>query len=519
MSLKITPEFESAVALLENGDAHVFLTGKAGTGKSTLLNYFRETTQKKIAVLAPTGVAAVNVRGQTVHSFFGFRPDVTAKEAKRLAGRVLREEGAELYQELEILIVDEVSMLRSDLLDCMDAFLKTIRKERTLPFGGLRVVFIGDLYQLPPVISTRDKAVFEEHYAGPFFFDAQIFPKIQLKIVELETIHRQSDPVFIGVLNAVRNNTLSDDDLDILNARCLMDDLSPEDLTICLVGTNAQAGAINEQRLKILHGRIFEFEGVIQGSFEDKNLPTETNLRLKVGAQVMLLNNDSFGRWVNGTMATVTHLKEAEGDANPEVTVQLEDGGEYDLSPVRWDLFRYKLDPKKKAVITETVGSFSQFPVKLAWAVTIHKSQGKTFDRVVIDAGRGMFAPGQMYVALSRCRSLEGLVLTQPLQRHQVFVDRRIVSFMTRYRYDTAEQAFPLALKTKMIDEAIAAGRNLEIVYLKPTDEKSRRVVHPISVGELAFGGKEFLGLRAYCDKRRQERTFRVDRILELRLV
>lgn len=517
--LKITPEFESAVDLIENGDVHIFLTGKAGTGKSTLLNYFRENTQKKIAVLAPTGVAAVNVRGQTVHSFFGFRPDITMKEAKRLAGRVLREEGGDLYQELEILIIDEVSMLRSDLLDCIDVFLKAVRKDRHRPFGGLRVVFIGDLYQLPPVVSKHDKEIFGDHYAGPYFFDAQIFPKIQLKIIELETVHRQNDPTFIGILNAVRNNTLSDEDIGILNTRCLMDDLPPEDLTVCLVGTNAQAGAINEQRLRLLHGRQYEFEGTIDGSFEEKNLPTETSLRLKVGAQVMLLNNDSFGRWVNGTMATVTHLKEAQGDDAPEITVQLEDGGEYDLSPVRWDLFRYKLDAKKKTVTTETVGTFTQFPLKLAWAVTIHKSQGKTFDRVVIDSGRGLFAPGQMYVALSRCRSLEGLMLTRPLQRHQVFVDRRIVSFMTRYRYDTAEEAFPADLKKRMINEAIAAHRSLEIVYLKPTDEKSRRVIKPLSVGQLEFGGKEFLGLRAYCDKRRQERTFRVDRILELRLV
>jgi hypothetical protein len=212
-------------------------------------------------------------------------------------------------------------------------------------------------------------------------------------------------------------------------------------------------------------------------------------------------------------------LKEAKGNREPEVTVQLEDGNEYDLQPVRWDLFRYRLDEKKKTVTTETVGSFTQFPLKLAWAVTIHKAQGKTFDRVVIDAGRGMFAPGQMYVALSRCRSLEGLVLTQPLQRHQVFVDRRIMSFMTRYRYETAEEAFPLTLKTRLIDEALRDGRDLEIVYLKPTDEKSRRVVRPVSIGEMEFNGKTFIGLRAFCDKRREERTFRVDRILEMRVV
>jgi ATP-dependent DNA helicase PIF1 len=428
----IDAPFQRALDAFEEGENHVFLTGKAGTGKSTLLSYFRDGTKRRIAVLAPTGVAAVTVRGQTVHSFFGFKPGITVKQAKRLAGRALREGEADIYRELDALVIDEVSMLRADLLDCVDAFLKTVRKEREKPFGGLRMIFIGDLYQLPPVVAAHEKSVFQDHYAGPFFFDAKIFPKLSLDVLELETVHRQSDPVFIDVLNAVRNNTISDEQLAVLNERCLMDDPPAEDMTICLVATNAQANAINERKLGMIPARSFVFEGIVDGDFSEKDFPTDKSLRLKTGVQVMLLNNDGLGRWVNGTMATVTALSEGVAGREPEVTVELETGGEYELKPVKWDLIRYRLDEKKKTVTSEPVGSFTQFPLKLAWAVTIHKSQGKTFDRVVIDLSRGFFAPGQMYVALSRCRRLERLSLTRPLERRHVFVDRRIASFMAR---------------------------------------------------------------------------------------
>jgi len=330
----IDAPFQRALDLFEEGAQHVFLTGKAGTGKSTLLSYFRESTKRRIAVLAPTGVAAVNVRGQTIHSFFGFRPGVTTKQAKRLAGRALREGESTLYRELDALIIDEVSMLRADLLDCMDAFLKTVRKDRHLPFGGLRMIFIGDLYQLPPVVSAHEKVVFSEHYAGPFFFDAKIFPKLSLAVLELETVHRQSDPVFIGVLNAVRNDTLTEEQLAVLNGRCLMDDPQVEDLTVCLVATNMQAEAINERKLGLIPGRGFVFEGIVDGDFSEKDFPTNRSLRLKTGSQVMLLNNDSFGRWVNGTMATVIALSEGGRGCEPEVTVELENGAEYEIKPV-----------------------------------------------------------------------------------------------------------------------------------------------------------------------------------------
>jgi len=519
--IEINEQFQRALDRLENAEhsnAHVFLTGKAGTGKSTLLNHFRETTEKKIAVLAPTGVAAVTIHGQTVHSFFGFRPDITVEEAKRIAARALRDQEDKLYRNLEAVIIDEVSMLRADVLDCIDAFLQTVRKSKRIPFGGLRMIFIGDLYQLPPVVTSRDREVFKEHYASPYFFDAKVMQKVPLELLELETVYRQKDERFVEILNAVRNNTLSEDQVASLNERFDAGFDAESNFYVHLVATNAQASEINARKLDSLEEKMAFFEGVIEGEFSPKDLPTEPMLHLKVGAQVMLLNNDSFGRWVNGTMAVVTELQEAKKGQEPEVRVELEDGGDYEILPSRWDIFRYQLDEKKKRLTTETIGTFTQYPLKLAWAVTIHKSQGKTFDRVVIDAGRGMFAPGQMYVALSRCRALEGMVLTQPLQRHQVFVDRRIVNFMTQHRYQKAEEAFPLERKKSFIAEAIRNGHDLEIVYLKPTDEKSRRVIRPVSMGEMEFKGKSFLGLRAYCDKRREERTFRVDRILEMRV-
>jgi ATP-dependent exoDNAse (exonuclease V) alpha subunit len=444
VSIEINPEFRQALELLESSADPLFITGKAGTGKSTLLSYFRENTQKRVAILAPTGVAAVNVRGQTIHSFFGFKPNVTVRQAKEIARKVRRdEEDAGLYNELDAVVIDEVSMVRADLLDCVDAFLRTVRKNLRTPFGGLRMVFIGDLYQLPPVVSGGERSVYAEQYPSPYFFDAQAFSQGDLLMVELERVYRQKDERFIEVLNAVRNNSLTDAHVDILNKRCKPDFEPVGGLYIHLAATNDRAAAINARYLTQLKGTGRILEGHVEGDFEKWALPTDVLLELKKQAQVMLVSNDSEGRWVNGTMAEVTGLPKENGEA---VRVKLQGGGEVEIHRTQWDLFRYQFDRKKKILTTEPLGTFKQYPLRLAWAVTIHKSQGKTFDHVILDTGRGMFAPGQMYVALSRCRSLEGLVLKKPLRREHVFVDERVVRFMSGFHGCNTEPQLPIVL-------------------------------------------------------------------------
>ncbi len=506
--------FGEALSLLEASEESLFITGKAGTGKSTLLRCFRERTDRKVAVLAPTGIAAVNVGGQTIHSFFGFKPDVTVEQAKRQARRIRDEEEGRLFRELDLVVIDEVSMVRADLLDCVDAFLRAVRKAPKTPFGGLRLVLLGDLYQLPPVVSAAEREIFAEHYPSPYFFDARAFAGADMRVVELEKIYRQRDPGFIEILNAVRNNTVSEAHLERLNERC-SPDFEPKDvLYVSLTSTNARALELNARRLADLKGKSRSYVGQVEGDFEARAFPTELDLELKPDAQVMLLSNDREGRWVNGTMGRVSRLPAPE--SGDPIGVILEDGEAVEVFPNRWDLFRYRFDAKRKRLETEVLGSFSQYPLRLAWALTIHKSQGKTFDRVVLDTGRGMFAPGQMYVALSRCRSLEGLVLKKPVRREQVFVDWRIVKFMTGHRYALSERAMPLEEKRALAQRAVEEGGVLEIVYLKPTDEKSRRRVRPLEVGEMSYAGKTFLGMKGVCEERGEERVFRLDRVLEM---
>lgn len=520
-SLEITRDFQQALDLMERGPGSCFVTGKAGTGKSTLLSYFRSHTKQKAAFLAPTGVAAVNIRGQTVHSFFGFRPDITADRARRLAARALKNDEAGLYRELDLLVIDEVSMVRADLLDCVDLFLKTVRQEKRLPFGGLRLAFIGDLYQLPPVVTAAEKTIFSEHYPSPYFFDAKVFSGTRMTMIELDKIYRQRDERFIEILNAVRNNTVTDNQVEELNRRCVetqenREEGDADEIRVCLTSTNEQAFLLNDRQLAALPGTPRTFRGVVDGDFDKKSMPTEEVLSLKKGAQVMLLNNDSPGRWVNGTMGVVLSLPKKDDDP---IEVGLEDGAVVEVGPHSWEIFRYALNRDRNRVETETVGTFTQYPLKLAWAVTIHKAQGKTFDRVMIDTGRGIFATGQMYVALSRCRSLEGMTLRKPLRKNQVFVDWRVVKFLTAFQYGQSEAAVPLEDKKILVARAIRDGLSLELTYLKPSDEKSRRTIKPIQMGEMEYAGKTFLGIRGFCQKRQEERTFRLDRILEMRVV
>ncbi len=430
--LEKNAEFLRAFDLFEHSARNIFLTGRAGTGKSTLLQYFRTSTSKNTAVLAPTGVAAVNIKGQTIHSFFNFRPDITPDTVGNIR---LRRGQKEIYRNLDTVIIDEVSMVRADMMDCIDAFLRRHGPHSAKPFGGVQMILIGDLYQLPPVVMREERDIFTNVYPSPYFFDARCFAGLQVEFLELETIYRQKEDRFIALLNAVRDNALTADDLTLLN-RNVNPSFEPaeKDFYVYLTTTNDLADRTNQARLSALKGKSFEYGGTVDGHFEARNLPTQEALRLKIGAQVMLLNNDSMGRWVNGSIG---HIKDIiHSDGNDAIRVHLADGADVDIEPFTWEMYRFVFDKEAGRIDSEIVGAFTQYPLRLAWAVTIHKAQGKTFSKVVIDIGYGTFSHGQVYVALSRCISLEGIVLKKPVMRHHILMDDRVRLFLKNIKKD-----------------------------------------------------------------------------------
>lgn len=424
--IDLNSEFRSILEEMENTGSNMLITGKAGTGKSTLLEYFRSVTLKNVAVLAPTGVAALNIKGQTIHSFFHFKPDITPDTVHRV-GRVQ----SFMYKALDMIIVDEISMVRADLFDCMDRFMRLNGRDASLPFGGAQLVLIGDLYQLPPVVTREEEDIFRGHYASQYFFDSNAFGGMSFRHAELRTHYRQKDEKFIGLLNAIRTNTATDRHLRELNDR--FDPIfrpKESDTYITLTSTNRLADSINEDHLKGLFGVPHTYHGELKGEFDRKLLPTDETLTLKQGAQVMLLSNDKEKRWVNGSIgkiASITHYE--TGD---EVKVDLIDGGTVEVGQYTWDLYRFSYDEMLRKLVSKKIGSFTQYPIMLAWAVTIHKSQGKTFDRVIVDVGQGTFAHGQLYVALSRCTTLDGLVLRNLVKREHIIMDDRVVQFLGR---------------------------------------------------------------------------------------
>ncbi len=421
--IDISGQFQAAYEAMERGAKHVFLTGKAGTGKSTLLRYFRERTRRAVVVVAPTGVAAVNVDGQTIHSFFKLRPGVTVEEATH-DGRAARKD--QLYKKIDTIIIDEISMVRADLMDCIDAYLRSALKSKAR-FGGKRLIMIGDLHQLPPIVRGEEAEELRKKYATPFFFSSEAIGDClqlgMLEYIELDKIYRQTDERFIEVLNAVRDGQISEAQLAALNLQYDPEFADLEGKHMHLMAINAQADLHNDVNLERLGGLVAVAEGKIKGEFKENELPTDLALRLKKGARVMLVNNDSQGRWVNGTLATVTSVRDESVD------VVLDSGAHQEILPYTWNKAKTSFDTDSGEITRETLGSFTQFPLRLAWATTIHKSQGKTFDKVVIDLGRGAFAAGQSYVALSRCRTMDGITLKKPIRRSDLIMDKRILDF------------------------------------------------------------------------------------------
>ncbi len=453
INLSANSEMAEAFRLMEVTRENIFLTGEAGTGKSTLLRYFKETTHKNTVVLAPTGVAAINARGQTIHSFCGFGPDIILGRVKKVSAWGGKKE---LLKKLSTIIIDEISMVRADLLDCVDKFLRLNGPTAGLPFGGVQMIFVGDLHQLPPVEKDfTDGGLFAE-YKSPYFFDSHSFVTGEFKLAELKTVYRQKDQVFLEILNAVRNNAISTEHLEILNKRSTGQEekFVFEQFAVYLTPTNARAGQVNDFFLKQLEGVEKVFLGVASGRLEGKTPPAEDTLRLKVGAQIMMLNNDQQKRWVNGTMGKVLgfvkpgdsddyRMESLEEDSfdyesgtikNEDrdllIEVELESGETVLVGRHTWEMYNFYLDKKSEKIESKTVGNFTQYPLKPAWALTIHKSQGKSFDKVYVDLAGGTFAHGQLYVALSRCRTLEGLHLKRPVKQSDILLDNRVVEFL-----------------------------------------------------------------------------------------
>jgi ATP-dependent exoDNAse (exonuclease V) alpha subunit len=417
--IEITDEYRRVEELVGGGEPVVFVTGKAGTGKSTLIHHLRGTVEGNCVVVAPTGVAAMNVRGATIHSFFRFPPRTLSDDDVRTV------RFKKPYKKLDLVIVDEVSMVRADVLDAMDRFLRLNGPKRRHPFGGVQVVLVGDLHQLPPVVSRGEEADrFHETYAGPYFFDSRAFAGARVAAVELTRIFRQHDDEFIGLLNDIRTGHPGADTLERLNAR-VTHEVDPDRETV-LSTTNAIADRINKSRLSALPGDRRTYTGEAEGSFQltGDRLPSPLELHLKRDARVMFTKNDAQGRWVNGSLGVVEELSPRR------VRVALDgDGQRVDVDRATWETYRYEFDEEEDTHVPVVSGAFEQLPLTPAWAVTIHKSQGKTLSRVRIDLGHSAFAPGQVYVALSRCRRLDDLTLSRPVTPRDIFCDPRVSAF------------------------------------------------------------------------------------------
>ncbi len=512
MNLEINDQFKHALHLMNDTDSHVFITGKAGTGKSTLLMHFRNTTPKPIAVVAPTGVSAVNIGGQTIHSFFGWGPDITAGKIKALRG-----DKRKVIKNLSTLVIDEVSMVRADLMDCIDQSLK-LNRNNSLPFGGVQMVFFGDLFQLSPIVTRDEREAFSSHYTSPYFFSSRVLSQCEYEVVELEKVYRQRNQDFINMLGRIRNGNPTDADLVKLNSR-FDPDFEPTggDMFIHLTTVNRRVDEINSRHLAQIDGIQWEYEATTTGEFTKNSFPTDEIINMKVGAQLMMLNNDSEGRWVNGTLGTLEGI--TSGDDSDILRVRLQNGNIVEVTHNTWDIFRYTYDRANSQIVSESIGSFTQFPVRLAWAITIHKSQGKTFENVILDLASGVFAPGQTYVALSRCVSLDGLILTSRITRKHIFTDQRIRGFTNRLPYDDVDRNLTVDMVTDMLKECIASGKRAEIDYLKGGSTRVTRFLLPERVGNFSYRGRQYLGVRGYCFTRKAMRVFRVDRILGLKLV
>lgn len=495
-----------------NSNKNIFVTWKAGTWKSTLLKRFINNTNKNIVVLAPTGVAAINIWWSTIHSFFWFTSTITVFDAM-ISGT--KAKSKRIYKQLKTIVIDEISMVRADLFDCIDIFLQTARGNEK-PFWWVQMIFIWDLYQLPPVVSTKEKDFFQTKYKSPYFFDAKVMhnDEFQFEYLELQKIYRQTDENFITILNAIRNKSINESHIQQLNSHVIWENTDIQDWWMYLSGTNAQVEIVNQTKLESLETPSYFFDADISWTFSKTYFPTAESLKLKEWAQVMFVANDNkYWKRVNWTIWKIVELDE------DFVKVQIYDWEIVEVYPYMWQINQYTYDKTLWQLFSKKIWSFTQIPLTLAWAITIHKSQWKTFDKVIIDLKWWIFAHGQSYVAFSRCRSLEGLSLISPIKLSHVIMDNRVIDFITKFQYNQSEKKLSTNDKIKLIQQIIENNQKIEITYLKAQDEKSKRVIMPKSVGTMSYAGKDFVGMKWFCEKAWGERVFRVDRILEINIL
>lgn len=450
-------EFQNALRLLTYTNHSVFLTGKAGTGKSTFLRYITANTKKKYVVLAPTGIAAVNVGGQTIHSFFKLplkplMPDDTDFAVKVLRKRMKYSSShIKLLQQLQLVIIDEISMVRADIIDFIDKLLRVFSGNMRQPFGGKQMLFVGDVFQLEPVVTGDARDILSHVYNSTYFFNANVFKEFSLVPIELQKVYRQNEEELINMLDRIRIGRPLQSDIDTLNARVRLDNIeqstNTKEMTMVIATRRDMVDNINETHLNLLKTKAFTYIGKIEGDFPMSSLPTDMELTLKDGAQVVFIKNDLEKRWVNGTIGVVEHCNKEK------IVVKTEDGEVHTVLPEKWANVKYVYNEQKHTIDEIELGSYTQFPLKLAWALTIHKSQGLTFNRVVIDIGRGAFAGGQTYVALSRCRSLEGITMRSTVNVRDIYVNPSIVNFSRTFNNE------------KLINDAVNATRADELYH------------------------------------------------------
>ncbi len=520
-TIVLTREFKTILDILDNTNTSVFITGKAGTGKSTLLRYFTKHTQKNFVVLAPTGVAALNVGGQTIHSFFRFPPsfiDIADISSDPHRNR--------LFKNLDIVIIDEVSMVRSDLMQGIDISLRKNRNRPNEPFGGVQMVFIGDLFQLAPIVRDYDIEPIEKEYSGQYFFDAKVFKKFSYHFEELTTIFRQSpkQQQFKNLLNSIRDNKAQAKDLALLNAKHTSK-AGQQRNSIFLTTRRDIARDLNQRKLEKLPGKPKTYTAALTGEFAslehgenrpDQKFPAAYELLLKKDAQVMMTKNDAGKQWVNGSIGKIVKL---EKDV---ITVDI-NGKKCKVGREIWQEVEFNYNPTTGAIQRKVTSTFSQFPLQLSYAITIHKSQGKTFDKVTIDTGSGAFTHGQIYVALSRCTTFEGIRLNKAIKKTDIIVDPRIISF---YNTRTIPAPAPMEPRTPkvvpaaimaVIKKAIKKNCAVKIVYEKYEGEKSMRRLSNLTITEQY--GYENMHLMAYCHMRKAVRTFNMTRITTVKIV
>ena len=430
-------EMQKALQIIQFTRRSLFLTGKAGTGKSTFMRHIAATIKKKHIILAPTGIAAINAGGSTLHSFFKLPFHPLLPTDKRYSARNIRDtlkyngEKTKLLREVELIIIDEISMVRADIIDFIDKVLRIYNRNMREPFGGKQLLLVGDIYQLEPVIKEDERQLLYPFYPSCFFFDAHVFREMQLIAVELKKVYRQRDAQFISLLDHIRTSQVSDTDLRLLNARVNAEIGTEEGrLSITLSGRRDTVDYINEKQLNTLPDQPTIFYGHIEGEFPESSLPTPIELEVKTGAQVLFIKNDKERRWVNGTLGTIIGFGDEEDGI---IYVRTEDGRDFDVEREIWSNVRYTFNEKEQKIEEEEIGSYQQFPLRLAWAITVHKSQGLTFNNVKIDFTGGVFAGGQTYVALSRCTSLQGISLQEPIRRENIFVRTEVTNFARNY--------------------------------------------------------------------------------------